>query len=285
MRNSSYAIIALALMAEAAHAAPVLQQSTRVEGGAAGTTTNGINNVAVLAPITDGYFASVSSNSVFQNFQSEAAAAIGFNTAAESIGSSLSIGGNLAATATTVINVRMDAQNAGADPFNLYATFDLANLGFVIRSQRVDFAPIYTMAFNVDFGRAVYGLSSNANGNSFTSTIPGIDPPVCADVIGIKSFERSCSSGPRQGRLLVATLQPGETYSRNILFSNMLRVVAGDGYSGRLDIAGLRFGFAAEAIAAPAVPEPATWSMMILGFGAVGAAMRSDRRKMRVTQA
>ena len=28
-----------------------------------------------------------------------------------------------------------------------------------------------------------------------------------------------------------------------------------------------------------AVPEPATWAMMILGFGAIGAALRSKRRR------
>jgi hypothetical protein len=32
-----------------------------------------------------------------------------------------------------------------------------------------------------------------------------------------------------------------------------------------------------------AVPEPATWAFMIVGFGAVGAAMRSARRKTKVT--
>lgn len=32
-----------------------------------------------------------------------------------------------------------------------------------------------------------------------------------------------------------------------------------------------------------AVPEPATWAMMILGFGFVGGAMRSARRRQKVT--
>ena len=30
---------------------------------------------------------------------------------------------------------------------------------------------------------------------------------------------------------------------------------------------------------APAVPEPATWALMILGFGATGTAMRYRRRR------
>ena len=33
------------------------------------------------------------------------------------------------------------------------------------------------------------------------------------------------------------------------------------------------------------VPEPATWVMMIIGFGAVGAAARSSRRKRNVVTA
>ena len=38
-------------------------------------------------------------------------------------------------------------------------------------------------------------------------------------------------------------------------------------------------------LVAGAVPEPATWAMMILGFGVVGGAMRSRRRKVSVAYA
>ena len=37
--------------------------------------------------------------------------------------------------------------------------------------------------------------------------------------------------------------------------------------------------------AAPGVPEPATWAMMLLGFGSVGVAMRRSRRKLPLLQA
>lgn len=36
-------------------------------------------------------------------------------------------------------------------------------------------------------------------------------------------------------------------------------------------------------LASAAVPEPAAWGLMILGFGAVGGAMRANRRKAGVT--
>jgi hypothetical protein len=35
----------------------------------------------------------------------------------------------------------------------------------------------------------------------------------------------------------------------------------------------------------PAIPEPATWGMMLLGFGAVGAASRRERRQVRIALA
>jgi hypothetical protein len=38
-------------------------------------------------------------------------------------------------------------------------------------------------------------------------------------------------------------------------------------------------------VSVAAVPEPATWGMMILGFGMVGGAMRSARRQPKVTYA
>ena len=33
------------------------------------------------------------------------------------------------------------------------------------------------------------------------------------------------------------------------------------------------------------VPEPATWAVMVLGFGGMGAAMRNKRRKLAVSAA
>ncbi|MEO7551026.1 MAG: PEPxxWA-CTERM sorting domain-containing protein [Croceibacterium sp.] len=39
----------------------------------------------------------------------------------------------------------------------------------------------------------------------------------------------------------------------------------------------------AGTVNAPAVPEPATWAMMLLGFGFVGSAMRSVRRQRTAT--
>lgn len=42
------------------------------------------------------------------------------------------------------------------------------------------------------------------------------------------------------------------------------------------------YGAALDSVSISAVPEPATWAMMLLGLGFVGGAMRSRRRKQNV---
>ena len=44
-------------------------------------------------------------------------------------------------------------------------------------------------------------------------------------------------------------------------------------------VSGPNAGFSGVVTFAPAIPEPGTWLLMILGFGAIGGAMRYRRRK------
>jgi hypothetical protein len=48
-----------------------------------------------------------------------------------------------------------------------------------------------------------------------------------------------------------------------------------------IDLGGLTQGFSNAALYnnTPAVPEPATWAMMLLGFGGIGMAMRRNRQR------
>ena len=63
----------------------------------------------------------------------------------------------------------------------------------------------------------------------------------------------------------------GGTYNYSFLYTNS-STSAPSGF--RVDV---------NAAAAGAVPEPATWGMMILGFGMIGAAARSRKTKTSVT--
>lgn len=45
------------------------------------------------------------------------------------------------------------------------------------------------------------------------------------------------------------------------------------------------YGFALDSVSISAVPEPATWAMMLIGFAAVGSAVRRRRTSLAVTYA
>ena len=58
-----------------------------------------------------------------------------------------------------------------------------------------------------------------------------------------------------------------------------------DTYSATLTSGGKSLtAFAKIGSGAPAVPEPATWAMMLIGFGAIGCSMRSRARHSRIAQ-
>jgi hypothetical protein len=54
------------------------------------------------------------------------------------------------------------------------------------------------------------------------------------------------------------------------------------GPNNRLTLKNTTYSISTTGVA-PAVPEPATWAMMIGGFGGIGGAMRARRRKVSVT--
>jgi hypothetical protein len=86
----------------------------------------------------------------------------------------------------------------------------------------------------------------------------------------------SCNSNavPNLGTLIYGNVYPDQNTGQfnndpaNITYSNAFNVVYDATFSATIE--------------ATAVPEPATWAMMIGGFGIVGAAMRS-RRKQTIT--
>jgi hypothetical protein len=71
----------------------------------------------------------------------------------------------------------------------------------------------------------------------------------------------------------------------NIIFSPTLSAtggtIAAGSYEAQGNLGNFRnlSGTVTAASAAAAVPEPATWAMMLLGFGAIGVGMRSRKRQ------
>ena len=79
-------------------------------------------------------------------------------------------------------------------------------------------------------------------------------------------------------------VRPGDTLSFTVLNTTLANFVNNDaGYIFSADIIGGKITGAVGNGATPGVPEPATWAMMILGMGMVGAGMRMRRRPVLAT--
>lgn len=175
--------------------------------------------------------------------------------------------------------------------YDIYLTSDANNVyGFLKANVGLvnNFANLYfdidpaadngsDLGFEITNGRAfVPGISGYSAG---TSAVPlsGLTYALSADRTGIEfSIANSLFTSPIAGLNYYA----GQTFPR-VGSDIVLRLSQSFGYSvsggetygndrlGRVTIGGS---------ATPAVPEPATWAMMIAGFGAVGGAMRRRSR-------
>jgi hypothetical protein len=85
------------------------------------------------------------------------------------------------------------------------------------------------------------------------------------------------------------SLTPGQVYTAGFVSGDSrydLTLFFRDRYSGGEVIIGGRTGFGTDLAfrvtgsgGVGAVPEPTTWAMMLLGFGAIGASLRTARRE------
>lgn len=118
----------------------------------------------------------------------------------------------------------------------------------------------YTSTNCVTPGGPVSGIFAiNFANDGFQGTLNGTNSPTATPGIFSPNFTYDILSGT--GRFLGATgtfLGTGSIDAR--VPPSQLNFV----FNGRIN--------------APAVPEPATWVMMLLGFGGIGAAMRRRRR-------
>lgn len=120
-----------------------------------------------------------------------------------------------------------------------------------------------------------YG-TSGANGYAFSTasydaSIDGTSFTVC----GLNAVNCYFDGAPLR---TFSILLPSTSYASLLDGSAVLALTQTSGNFIRLGTPTLRVDFL------PAVPEPATWAMMLIGFGAIGASMRS-RRRLRALQA
>jgi hypothetical protein len=124
--------------------------------------------------------------------------------------------------------------------------------------------------------------SSNFSGMfTFTNTLAGVyniivgtsTPGVTFSSASLTSSSGTCSSG--------CALSPFPD-NTNLKLANVLLGSTGSPFT--FAIAGTGTGAFTGNVTISAAPEPGTWGMMILGFGAVGMAMRGRRRRTVLAQ-
>jgi hypothetical protein len=121
-----------------------------------------------------------------------------------------------------------------------------------------DFTRVFEFLTPAGFNLASVDINSNYTGNNLVANID-----FSSVTLNGVEFDTIATGQQEFRNLLDQSLSAGAT--------NVLRVSGSTGgdaaFSGTLSFA-----------VAAAVPEPGTWALMLLGFGAVGGAMRRQRR-------
>lgn len=146
----------------------------------------------------------------------------------------------------------------------------------------------------VTFSSTQGSLSTNSGAATvFTANGDPLSNLTFSILSGFTAAEFNLENGSPSSFLVNLTDSAGDTFSQTLTKlngSNIFNIVAPTGTTytsatfsstggGFTDLKQLRV-----TLAAGAVPEPATWAMMLLGFVGIGAAMRRGRAPARLAQ-
>lgn len=183
---------------------------------------------------------------------------------------------------------RLSANNFGDQPVNLYLDTQLQGMSTSITWLGSSVVP-NSSGVGLKFDNPLGGITFDSAKGEFTTSFPNQSGPTCENRFDNGNAERACFWGPQTARSLIGVLDPGYAYFLTATFATNLDIDVVDamyrGYNATYSMTGLRFGFSAEALTVlppPPVPEPASWVMLIAGFGMTGAAMRRGAVRMRL---
>lgn len=149
-------------------------------------------------------------------------------------------------------------------PGPLSATITIAGHSFHLRGDYFGSASYQNDFFQADFNRSEDSVYHHAYGQDRGSQVYSY----------IHDYTAQMLSSPDLGAQVAYSMQPGgEGYGG----FRTTRLEGGNYLSTDLALQPLSFSSGPMA-GTPAVPEPATWLMLLAGFGALGAMMRRARR-------
>jgi len=135
--------------------------------------------------------------------------------------------------------------------------------GAINSTASVDAAGVFTGSSSIA-GLGLTTTLGTVNAGLLGNVTPAVNA-VLLDVLGLKIT-------------LNEQITDGDLFTTNALSLRFTNFVSGTNLVNGSILLGQSQVARALPVAPPAVPEPATWAMMIAGFGLVGAAMRSRRR-------
>ncbi len=165
----------------------------------------------------------------------------------------LALGSAANATITIDSSTNLNSPNPATDPTAVQTVGDLTTISFGQNAE-----PNGSFNGSFDFTNSDPGIYSILLGSS----TPGVTFSA-AQLIGINGTAGSYSltGGGTNVMQLAQTLIVGGQYEFSFTGSNPLLSAVANGN-----------------VTIQAVPEPATWAMMLIGFGGIGLAMRRRRR-------
>ncbi len=191
-----------------------------------------------------------------------------------------------AANASVVINGSFEQGPASVGNFNTYFTGSTAITGWTVTQGSIDLIGSY---WNHSDGARSLDMNGNSAGTiaQMIPTVAGMRYTVSFDISSNpdRSYAKSMLVGFGDATPVSITLS--DPVSRPLIWmSHTLDFVASSATT-RLSFQSSTSGPSGMAldnvaVVANPVPEPATWAMLIAGFGLVGVALRSRKRFARV---
>ncbi len=190
---------------------------------------------------------------------------------------------NASAAVNIVTNGGFEAGSINPGSFTTLFGGSTSITGWTVGPDSIDYIGSYWQASE---GARSVDLSGNSPGSiaQTLTTVAGKYYKVTFDLAG------NPDAGPVLKAMAASSAGPVQNFSFNTTGAShgamnwtpssfVFKATSSSTTLSFASLTGDAFGPAIDNVAASAVPEPATWAMMIIGFGAVGSMARSSRRR------